>query len=386
MDFKHAIILTALSIVLLFNYSCCCCDIYSILDRIAGSGLSDGSFSTPHLYVYEGTLYIIYKDYENGYCPTVKKFNGSEWETVGTEGFYASQTSEDVISGSYYDLTDSFLYMCDGTLYAACGQRYSGYSAYSKATFMKYNDSNWEIIATEKFNLNDHVYDLSLCVNRGMPYMTYYNSENKKIFIKKYDGSSWEPAGFESSSFTSAELLLDPHNSTLYLFYREEENQINLMKYSVSGWETIDFSEKIPSQVSSTSLYVFDGIVYLTCKGKNGDYVIMKDNGSSWETLSSEGLLDCTYSLYVDKGIPYVLTYIDENVEKDVHHKPLYVKKYNGTSWETPGEQDFLEGYENFKTTLCVYNGTPYVAYPDPETDKAIVKKYNGTSWEIVGK
>jgi len=45
---------------------------------------------TMSLYVYNGTPYVAFRDSINGYKATVKKFDGTNWVTVGNAGFSAA--------------------------------------------------------------------------------------------------------------------------------------------------------------------------------------------------------------------------------------------------------------------------------------------------------
>jgi hypothetical protein len=82
-------------------------------------------------------------------------------------------------------------------------------------------------------------------------------------------------------------------------------------------------------------------------------------------------------------NIPYVayedLAFSDRKVT---------VMKFNsGTNaWEAVGSPGFSSGGIYDRTSLSIYNGTPYVAYTDGANGfKATVMKFNGTDWVPVG-
>jgi hypothetical protein len=72
-------------------------------------------------------------------------------------------------------------------------------------------------------------------------------------------------------------------------------------------------------------------------------------------------------SLCVFNGTPYI-AYIDgSNSER------VTVMKFNGTSWGSVGSSGFSAGEASY-TSLYVHDGTPYVAYKDrANSDKATV-------------
>ncbi|MFP7655182.1 hypothetical protein [Chryseobacterium proteolyticum] len=96
-----------------------------------------------------GTLYFGYRDYVNNSKATVKKFNGTNWETVGTEGF-----SDGIIS--QIDLTTA----PDGTPYIA----YQDYANGSKLTVKKIQ---WYQLGNSRntriYEQWSHFYQFSYC-------------------------------------------------------------------------------------------------------------------------------------------------------------------------------------------------------------------------------
>src|SRR5688572_30719459 len=84
-----------------------------------------------------GTPYVAYRDEDNSYKTTVRKFNGTNWVTVGSAGFSAGAASHTsiAIDGS-------------GTPYVV--YRDAGNS--DKATMMKFNGTNWVTVGSAGFS------------------------------------------------------------------------------------------------------------------------------------------------------------------------------------------------------------------------------------------
>ena len=290
----------------------------SVPDPGGDTGFSAGGASYTSLYVDNGTPYVAYKDFANSNKATVRKFSGTSWDDVGNPGF-----SADIV-----DYTSLFVY--GGIPYVAYQDRTDPFFwGEYKANSMKFNGTSWEVVpasATEGFS-DDKADYTSLYIDNGTPYVAYSdNSKGKRATVMKFNGTSWDDV--------VDQLLFTPISTT---------------------------------EVQYTSLYVENDTPYIAYKdmadfsGIIGKATVRKFNGTEWEDVGSPGFsadaVDYT-SLFIENGIPYVAYKDAGNLDKAT------VMKFNGTNWEALGTAGFSAGTADY-TSLYVYKGTPYVAFSD---------------------
>jgi len=191
-------------------------------------------------------------------------------------------------------------------------------------------------------------------------------------------------AGFSEGAVAYTSLYV--YDGTLYVAYNDggSSGKSTVKKYTGNEWETVGITGFSEGAAIGVSLYVYEGTPYVAYVDAGNSYkaTVKKYTDSGWETVGdagfSEGAADYT-SLFVYDGTPYV-AYVDGG-----NSYKATVKKYTDSGWETVGEAGFSEGAADY-TSLYVDDGTIYVAYVDREnSNKATLKKYTDSEWETVG-
>ena len=291
---------------------------------VGDPGFSAGEADNTTLFIAspEGTPYVAYRDGEYGDRATVMKFNGITWEIVGCPGFSEGQANG-----------PSLFVALDGTPYVA----YSDYAHSPRITVMKFNSSldTWEAVGSPGFSLGVATAASLFISSEGTPYVAYSDhSNNDKVTVERYNGSSWVSVGslnFSEGQALYVSLFIATPECTPYVAYRDNAHgtKITVMKYisSLDTWEVVG------------------------TPGFSGQAV--------WGA-----------SLFVDNYTPYVAFKDYDNGIK------LTVMKFNGTNWETVGNPGFSSGIPGY-ISLFVYYGIPYVAYQDTDDNwKVTVVKY----------
>ena len=148
---------------------------------------------------------------------------------------------------------------------------------------------------------------------------------------------------------------------------------------ATSTWSslgTVGFTGNYPdyTRISST---IYNGILYVAFSDANNAdrATVMKYDGTNWTTVGSAGFSNSEAyktSIYIYDGTPYI-SYSGG------------VMKYDGTNWVDVGSAGSLAPNETY-TSISVYGGVPYVAYSDGSKDsRASVMKFDGTNWVNVG-
>jgi hypothetical protein len=127
----------------------------------------------------QGTPYVAYRDFANGYKATVMKYDGSNWVPVGSPGFSAGD-------GNYIRLALD----AQGMPYVA----YEDWANGHKATVMRYNGTGWAAVGSPGFSAG-YAQSTSLALDaQGSPYVAYTDCGNGgKATVMAYLASSTPP-------------------------------------------------------------------------------------------------------------------------------------------------------------------------------------------------
>ncbi|MUT68311.1 S-layer homology domain-containing protein [Paenibacillus sp. NEAU-GSW1] len=233
-------------------------------EAVGSAGLSEGLAQYQSLYVYEGTPYVAYKDWQRDGRATVMKYTGAGttgWEAVGSTGFSTGRADE------------PSLYMDEGTPYVA----YTDLDNDDKATVMKYDEDNgeWITVGSAGFSAGTTL-DPSIHVYEGTPYVAYKDGQQEdRATVMKYTGegaTGWEAVGNEGFSLgIISNLSLFVYEDTPYTAFKDWQNggKATVMKYTgagATGWEVVGNAGFSAGEIYFTSIYVYDGTPYVAYK------------------------------------------------------------------------------------------------------------------------
>src|SRR3989344_77949 len=306
---------------------------------------------------------------------------GGQWQTVGKAGFSPKQ-----VQGIELKLDSK------NVPYVAFTDIDS--SNNYKITVMKYNGSSWVNVGSPRFP-SGGIGSFSMTFDsKDIPYVAFSdNSNNGKATVMKYNGSSWVTvgnAGFSSGGVPFIDIVLDSNNIP-YVSFVDEANKnkytATVMKYNGSSWVTVGNPGFSNGRVFNLFLALdSNNVPYVSFMdaGNNEKTTVMKYNGSSWVNVGSAGfspVQSWTDRLVLDsRDVPY-LAFIDST-----NNEKTTVMKYNGSSWVNVGSAGFSPSSIYDMSFSLDSNDVPHVVFSDSSNIyKATVMKYNGSSWVTVG-
>ncbi|KEQ24737.1 Ig-like domain-containing protein [Paenibacillus tyrfis] len=309
---------------------------------------------------------------------------GPDWMDVGTltdEGY----------------ITNVSLATYDGVLYAVYVQSKPGIIE-RKLKVKKLNGSTWEPVGGEWVTENKFIDEVQLVVSQGVVYVAYKTNSPRSSYsvaVKKYEGDAWKAVGdsefvvegvmtFEAFSFVVDEGIP-------YVAYTT--SQITVKKFDNGSWQTIG-NDRFGNHAQAPHLYVDKGTPYVAYQETNpaADIILMKLSGQTWEKVGSKIPLPSWFmwvvspKVYVDNGTPYV-AFGQQDMNNAQH---LNVRKYNGSSWESVGSENFSDGTQAMHITFEGTRDQLFVSYQEFDgrnggfNMKPVLKQYLNGSWVTV--
>ncbi|MBX2905498.1 MAG: Ig-like domain-containing protein [Taibaiella sp.] len=325
-----------------------------------------------------GNIYAVYSDVHNSNKATVRKFNGSTWEVVGTAGF----------------TTGAAVYCAIGI--GAGGLPYVAYASNAGSatiSVMKFNGASWELVGDPNF-ASGTVYKLMLDFDStGTPYVFCPSIEA----VMKYNGTEWVAIPIDVLApalefYDLYEFAVAPSGNIYVSFASYTVDYSAVIKYDGSSW-----SELSPCPIG-TGNYIYDvklttgvdgqpyAAFFITGSGTGYRYLISRYNGTEWVPVSDTALnaypgwgFSNYDRLKVDPlGTPYLSLH-----NYDYYGGTVVVRVRNG-QWEyLNGGTKGIDLFGYYPGMVLDSSGTPYISYA--EYGYVTVKKFNGRKWEPVG-
>lgn len=254
---------------------------------------------------------------------SVMKFNGTDWEALGTRGFSVSPV--EWCSIAINDSGEPYVAFQDGSFLA------------SQATVMKFNGTDWVYIGSPGFSAGKADFISFKFSNNDVPHISYRDFGNsEKATVMKFDGTNWIDVGtpgFSTGKAWNTSLAFNSNNEPYVAFY-DNIDKSSVKKFDGTNWVNV-------------------GAPNYSGDGYGQDYISMAINSN-----------DELYVAYSDGSYLYWGT----------------VKKFNGSSWETVGNQGFSNEQIYYTSLAFNSNNEPIVAYSDTgQGFKLSVMKFTNT-------
>ena len=365
---------------------------------------------------------IACKDVDTNFC--LGFTFGSPWEEIG-EG----SASDGGISNTCNNFSDSgepFLVI--NTLGNPVVAWSDGFSGDEEIYIKQWNGTSWEEIGAASAsgggisNNSGYSYYPSLAINAsGNPVVAWRDgsSGNSEIYIKQWNGSSWEEIGTGSSSgggisngsgFSIEPVLAINNSGNPVVAW--STGQIYFKQWTGSNWEELGGSAStggisnlpFPSNDSRYPSIAINGsgnpvIAWCDFISETAEVYLRQWNGTTWEELDGSGSgggvsNNSGYSILPSiaingSGNPVVAW--QDNTSGDYE---IYIKQWNGSSWEEIGTGSSSGGgiSNNFgnsgSPSVAINNsGNPVVAWSDESSGnyEIYVLQWNGSSREEIG-
>ena len=225
--------------------------------------------SNPTIKVHNGIAYVLYHD--SNYRSVVARFVNNNWETVQTLTSDTSQYS-DMIStndGIYVAITNGKTsVMNEGT-------------AYLKVLKLNENTNTFEQIGG---NLHTgHVVEPSLTESNGNIYVSYTDFQlGNKVFIKKYENSTWKDV--DGINLSASRASIKATNNKLYLATTSVvgKNTSEVYVYENNKWTKIG-DDVGGSEVGDLVIDINNNTPYVAyADNNNGCSIVKKLEGDKW--------------------------------------------------------------------------------------------------------
>ena len=253
-----------------------------------GNDIGDGAMAVSST----NELYCAYADNSYSDKLVVKKFNGTSWVSVGTDGFTPS-------AASWVDIE---LNSADEPYVV-----YRDNSVSGKASVMKFNGTSWVDVGTPGISAGNAWFEDIEFDESDTPYIAYSDfSDNSKAFVKSFNGTSWVdlPLGVSSGSAGNVSLQVVFSNE-IYVSYMDNDlpsNPASTVVYDGSSWSYLGGAGFTPTGVNDIVLAknqndeIFCSILSsatnkLFCTGFNSSWYFLGADAFSPEIIDGHDLV-----------------------------------------------------------------------------------------------
>jgi len=272
----------------------------------------------------------------------------------------------------------------------------------------KYTAGNTTAVgASLNTNQNQNAKIPVIQIENNVPYVSFYQHESdmmqNKINTKSFNGSNWNllGVGFNSANCSLITNIYMSFDTNPYILYEGSGGcgmSIEPAYYTGSSWSlssdifssgTANFSNQILRHNNKTYVAYTSNQKAFIKTHESGTW----NDSNSWTSLAGDIMNNSStnnsnaINIEFNESILYV-AYTEDNATDGIFK--LFVKKFNGTTWDTIGS-NFLNENANKSTQnidIATVNNEIYVTWMEHEAKKMVyIKKWNSESsqWERIG-
>ncbi len=381
--------------------------------------------------------YLAYSDFNDPSLPlaaTVKRFNGTTWQTIGLPGF----TGENPVNSQAIAL--DFDIAPDGTPYLLFTDNGPNVPVSEAATLMKFNGVEWVLEGQQGFSAGTISFPALKISDDGMPFVAYCDHVySNKVTVKKFDGLNWENVGtqgfstgavdyvtldvtFENLPVVSYKDLANGNRASVQIFdglnwnypgnlnfsngavqyprmaltstgvpFIVYQDAGNLLKATVKkfdgDWLLVgeDGFGDVPSTEIAAVASKNSNILYAAFKNNISGKASVKSYSGSWSAVGSP-----EFSAGSVDHLSIALSPVDETIyvayRDNANGGKATVAYLANDGWATAGVEGFSPGVVDGTSLDIAPDGTPYLAFIDAANGNFLtVMRFNGSIWEVVG-
>lgn len=351
--------------------------------NFASQNMSYFETLVPIAFDSQNNPYIVYQD-ATGNSLVVKKFNGTDWELLGSGGLS--------FAGGYGAIA-----IQNDIPYVAFLDRQT---VVGKGSLKKYENGNWVTVGPAQFT-EGQANSISIAFQGAVPYYSCRDDGNAGFAtVRKLDGPIWEVIGQESFAAQCSSVtdwlgvdLAQNSQNVAYVAYKDHDydSKLSVKKFNGTTWEYVGSPGFSPAGLDSDAEIEFDSndvpyVAYLTYVNSSERISVAKFNGTTWELVGLANFSGRSYSEFDFKinsaNVPYV-AYRGGNTGAD--NTRCSVMKFDGTAWVYEGSAFFTAAKADQISMAFDQNAIPYVVFEDyAASNRFTVEKFTGT-WQIVG-
>jgi clumping factor A len=298
--------------------------------------------------------YVVFRDEENGYLLTVKRYNNGGWETLGTVGLSNNSQGE---SATLAIDSSNVPYVF-----------YSDNQQSGRATVQRFLNGAWEIVGNSAFSSGRAQRPTIAIDPNNIPYVIYDNyTGSNNLVVRKFVNNTWEMVGAYNFTGPTADIdIAFSSDATPYLAYQDGSNGYKdaVQRFVNGNWERVGTSSQSAGYAYGINIVLnTQNIPYVTFRdsGNSDKATVIKYVNNSWELVGSNGFTPSSAiyaSLAISSDGSLYIAYKD-----GANGSRLTVQKFVNNNWEVLDAPAISTFQIDWPTIKVASDGTVYTAY-----------------------